>query len=144
MYTDAAAAKISFGYYTGGTFTERMWLNNTSGVLTVAATAYPSDERFKKDIRPLDQPLQKLVSLDGVEYRMRTDEFPGMHFSSDKQVGLLAQQVEKVMPSAVYTINEQGYKGVDYAKLVPLLIESIKAQQQQIDELKRKMEEKEK
>lgn len=137
MYSDAAAAKISFGYYTSGLFTERMWLNNASGVLTVSATAYPSDERFKKNIRPLDNPLQKILRLDGVEYQLRTTEFPGMHFSNDKQIGLLAQQVEEVIPSAVYTINEQGYKGVDYAKLVPLLIESIKAQQEQIEELKR-------
>jgi hypothetical protein len=139
MYTDAAAAKISFGYYTSGTFTERMWLNNSTGVLTVAATAYPSDERFKKDISPINNPLQQLLTLRGVEYSMRTDEFPGMHFSSGRQTGLLAQEVEKVMPSAVYTINEEGYKGVDYAKLVPLLIESIKAQQLQIDELKKKV-----
>ena len=63
---------------------------------------------------------------------MRCDEFPQLKFSPDKQVGLLAQEVEKVLPKAVHIINDDGYKGVDYAKLVPLLIEGIKEQQQQI------------
>jgi hypothetical protein len=65
---------------------------------------------------------------------MRTKEFPQYHFTAGRQMGLLAQNVETVVPEAV---NEKdGYKGVDYARLVPLLIESIKEQQQQIDELK--------
>jgi uncharacterized protein YqjF (DUF2071 family) len=58
---------------------------------------------------------------------------------------LLAQNVEKIVPEAVNEID--GYKGVDYARLVPLLIESIKEQnrkmeeqQNQIDELKKKLE----
>ena len=52
-----------------------------------------------------------------------------------RQIGLLAQNVEKIIPEAV---NEKGgHKGVDYARLVPLLIEAIKEQQKEIDELKK-------
>ena len=51
-------------------------------------------------------------------------------------MGLIAQEVESIVPEVVST-NEDGYKSVDYAKLVPLLIESIKAQQKEIEELKR-------
>jgi hypothetical protein len=142
IHTDYAAAKISFGYQdNAGVFTEKMWLNNTSGVLTVNGTAYPSDQRFKKQISNIQQPLQKILTLNGVEYYMRTDEFPEMKFTHDKQVGLLAQEVENVLPEAVHLINADGYKAVDYAKLVPLLIEGIKAQQQQIDELKKLLQE---
>ena len=55
-------------------------------------------------------------------------------FQPGRQMGLLAQNVEKVVPEAV---NEKdGYKGVDYARLVPLLIESIKELKKEIEELK--------
>jgi hypothetical protein len=142
IHSDYDAAKISFGYQdNAGNFTERMWLNNSTGVLTVNGTAYPSDMRFKKQISNIQHPLQKILSLNGVEYYMRNSEFPQMHFTTEKQVGLLAQEVEKVLPEAVKVINADGYKGVDYAKLIPLLIEGMKEQQQQIDELKKQVEE---
>jgi Chaperone of endosialidase/Head domain of trimeric autotransporter adhesin len=140
IHSDYAAARISFGYQdNAGNFTQTMWLNNTTSVLTVGGTAYPSDERFKENISPIEHPLQKIAALHGVEYNMRKAHFPEMNFSSERQTGLLAQEVELVMPSAVYTIHEKGYKGVDYAKLVPLLIESIKAQQVQIDNLQQEL-----
>lgn len=140
IHSDYAAARISFGYQdNAGNFTQTMWLNNSTSVLTVGGTAYPSDKRFKENIQPIINPLQKIAQLNGVEYNMRKAEFPEMHFDDKRQVGLLAQEVEQVMPSAVYTINDKGYKGVDYAKLVPLLIESIKAQQAQINDLQREV-----
>ncbi|MEO6540379.1 MAG: tail fiber domain-containing protein, partial [Ferruginibacter sp.] len=139
IHSDIAAAKISFGYQNNaGSFTQTMWLNNTTSVLTVGGTAYPSDERFKKQISAIQHPLQKLMTLNGVEYYMRKEEFPEMNFNNSRQTGLIAQEVEKIMPSAVYEINDQGYKGVDYAKLVPLLIESIKELKKEVDELKAK------
>lgn len=128
IYTDGSGAKISFGYYNAGTFTERMYLNNSTGTLTVNGTNYPSDARYKKQISPLQNPLQKIMSIKGVEYFMRRDEFPAKHFDTKLQVGLIAQDVEKVLPQAVQTDNE-GYKSVDYAKLVPLLVEGMKEQQ---------------
>jgi len=140
IHTDYAPAKISFGYQdNAGNFTQTMWLNNTTSVLTVGGTAYPSDERFKKQITAIKNPLQKLMNLNGVEYDMRKEEFPEMNFSNNRQTGLIAQEVEKVMPSAVYEINDKGYKGVDYAKLVPLLIEAIKEQEARIQTLENRL-----
>ncbi|MBL7747870.1 MAG: tail fiber domain-containing protein, partial [Chitinophagaceae bacterium] len=82
-------------------------------------------------------PLQKLMLLNGVEYEMKVTDFKQNNFQSQRQIGLLAQNVEKVIPEAV---NEtDGYKGVDYARLVPLLIESIKDLQQQVEELKKQI-----
>jgi Chaperone of endosialidase/Head domain of trimeric autotransporter adhesin len=139
IHSDYAAAKISFGYQdNAGNFTQTMWLNNTTSVLTVGGTAYPSDERFKKQITAIQDPLQKLMNLHGVEYFMRKEEFPEMNFTNNRQTGLIAQEVEKVMPSAVYEINDKGYKGVDYAKLVPLLIEAIKELKKEVEALKDK------
>ena len=75
------------------------------------------------------------MQLNGVEYEMKTEEFPNKYFQPGRQMGLLAQDVEKIVPEAV---NEKdGYKGVDYARLVPLLIESIKELKNEIDALKK-------
>ncbi|MEO6252236.1 MAG: tail fiber domain-containing protein [Ferruginibacter sp.] len=139
IYADASVSKISFGYYNAGTFTERMYLSNSTGILTVNGTNYPSDARYKKQITRLQNPLEKIKAINGVEYFMRTDEFPANHFDTKLQVGLIAQDIEKVLPQAVQTDNE-GYKSVDYAKVVPLLVEGMKEQQKQIDELKKLVE----
>ncbi|MEO7264328.1 MAG: tail fiber domain-containing protein [Ferruginibacter sp.] len=139
IYTDASPAKISFGYYNAGTFVERMYLSNSTGILTVNGTNYPSDARFKKEISILQNPLQKILAIKGVEYFMRSDEFPSKHFDTKLQVGLIAQDIEKVLPQAVQT-DKEGFKSVDYAKVVPLLVEGMKEQQKQIDELKKLVE----
>lgn len=104
------------------------------GSVWVNGTTYASDERFKQNILPIQSPLQKLLQLNGVEYEMNSTAFPAYHFQPGRQIGLLAQNVEKIIPEAVQ--EHEGYKGVDYARLIPLLIESIKEQQVQINELK--------
>jgi hypothetical protein len=55
-------------------------------------------------------------------------------------VGVIAQEVEKVLPEVV-TTRDSGYKAVKYEKIIPLLIEGIKEQQEQIDELKKEIKE---
>jgi len=109
-----------------------------NGSLLVNSTLYSSDERFKQNIVAISSPLQKIQQINGVEYEMRVGEFPQKHFTPGRQIGLIAQNVEKVIPDVVHEMD--GYKGVDYAKLVPLLIEGIKEQQKEIDELKKWVE----
>ena len=70
---------------------------------------------------------------------MNTSAFPKNNFTTGRQIGLLAQNVEKIVPEAVHENN--GYKGVDYARLVPLLIESIKEQQKQIEDQQQQINE---
>ncbi len=108
------------------------------GNLLVNSTTYTSDGRYKKNIQNLQYPLDKIMRLRGVTYEMRADEFPLLHFSSGKQIGLIAQEVENIIPEIVST-NADGYKSVDYAKLVPLLIEAIKEQQKRIEALEKKL-----
>jgi hypothetical protein len=67
-----------------------------------------------------------------VSYRWKKNEFPELKFPDGQQIGLVAQDVEKVLPEVVLTDSE-GYKSIDYAKLTPLLIEAVKTQQQQIE-----------
>jgi hypothetical protein len=151
LYADNPNARVSFGYdsYSTG-FTSRAYVPATGAValvvqgqLNVNGTLYNSDARYKKNIATLYNPLNKLLQLRGVSYTMRTKEFPDKHFTEGAQIGLIAQEVEAIFPELVYT-DEQGYKSVDYVKLVPVLIESTKAlqvqinkQQQQIEELKK-------
>jgi hypothetical protein len=117
-----------------------------SGTLTVGGQvsfcggAYTcSDVRYKKDIRPLKNSLQNLFSLNGYSYYWRRDEFPDKQFTNDRQIGLLAQEVEKIYPEMVMTDANTGYKSVDYSKMVPVLLEALKQQQNQIDGLQKRL-----
>jgi len=58
-----------------------------------------------------------------------------MGFDKETQLGFIAQEFEKVIPELVRN-DENGYKSIDYVKLTPVLVEAIREQQKQIDELK--------
>jgi hypothetical protein len=109
--------------------------------LYVAGTAYStggwagSDARWKKNIKPIGNVLNDIILLEGVIYEWRKDEFPEIGFDSGSQIGLIAQDVEKVFPLLVKT-DGKGYKAVSYEKLSVLLVEGIKEQQKQIEDLK--------
>ena len=139
MHCDIPGGKVSFGTQdNAGNFDETALAQrngafafSVKGSLWVNGATYASDERFKQNITPIASPLAKLLQLKGVEYEMNTKEFAKNHFLLGRQIGLLAQNVELVVPEAVS--EKDGYIGVDYARLVPLLIESIKTQQLQIE-----------
>ena len=95
-----------------------------------------SDRRWKDNITPIESPLQKLLKLGGYEFDWREDSV--VHGNKGHDVGVIAQEVESVLPEAVQT-RSRGMKAVRYEKLIPLLIETIKEQQKQIDELKNKI-----
>ena len=90
-----------------------------------------SDKRYKKDIVPMTGTLNSVLKLQGVNYYWRKDEFPDKGFSSDKQIGFIAQDIEKTFPEVVMT-DKDGYKSVDYSRLTPILVEAIKEQQKSI------------
>lgn len=93
-----------------------------------------SDERFKKNIKPLKNSLEAISKLDGVTYDWKINEFPNEKFPDVKQNGLIAQDVEKVFPNLVET-RADGYKTVDYVMLVPSLIEAVKELNTKVDKL---------
>ena len=95
-----------------------------------------SDKRWKTNIKPIESPLEKLQKLSGVVFDW-IEDFRA-HGNSGNDVGVIAQEVELVLPQAVQT-RDSGMKAVRYEKLIPLLIETIKEQQKQIDELKNKI-----
>lgn len=114
---------------------------DSSGNTTAAGnvTAY-SDERLKKDIVTIENPIDKINAMRGVFYTEKATD--------RARTGVIAQEVEKVLPEVVLDVEntnpETGEttstKAVDYGNMVGLLIEAIKEQQKQIDELKAKIE----
>jgi hypothetical protein len=102
-------------------------------------TAYYSDDRLKTRFANIDDPIGKVMSLSGFYYEAN-EVAQALGYEVKQEVGVSAQEVQAVMPEVVAPapIDEQ-YLTVRYERLVPLLIEAIKAQQVQIDELKSKL-----
>jgi hypothetical protein len=89
-----------------------------------------SDERIKINIKTIENALDKTLLLRGVEYNDFRIE------PERKRIGLIAQEVELIVPEVVRTDDETGLKSIEYQNLVGLLVEAIKDQQKQINELK--------
>jgi hypothetical protein len=97
-----------------------------------------SDKRLKENIKPLDNALDKVMQISGVEFdwkKLTEKEKETIHGNEGHDVGVIAQEIEEVLPEVV-TQRDSGYKAVKYEKIVPLLIEAIKEQQEEIDLLK--------
>jgi hypothetical protein len=114
----------------------------------------PSDENLKKNIQEIDKSLDKIMTLRAVTFEWKDDLKPlaaakgnqpeGAKeviapFPKGKQLGVIAQDVEKVFPELVIT-DENGDKAVNYTALTPVLLEAIKEQQKQIEALTRRLE----
>jgi endosialidase-like protein len=94
----------------------------------------PSDRQLKKDIGRITHALGHVLSLNGVTYRYDTGKHPEMGLSDAPQIGFIAQELEQVYPEVVKT-RDDGMKAVNYAHLVPVLVEAIKEQQAMIADL---------
>ena len=99
-----------------------------------------SDRRLKKDITPFGRMLDKVTALQPVHYFWRTSEFPDRHFGNTQNYGLIAQDVEQVLPELVAT-DSDGYKAVDYSKLPLLTIQAVKDLKSENDALKQRVSE---
>ncbi|MFC6226061.1 tail fiber domain-containing protein [Hymenobacter artigasi] len=129
------------GINQGGTRTSALtWLSNGNvGIGTTApgvrldvagdarATSFTtsSDRRFKQNIRPLTSALSAVLALQGMRYEWNTLGVQHGGKANTAQVGLIAQEVEKIYPELVST-DADGFKSVNYAQLTPVLIEAIK------------------
>ena len=100
-----------------------------------------SDERLKENVKPLENALDKVSKIGGYEFdwkELTEEEKKTIHGNEGHDVGVIAQEIEKVLPEVV-TERDSGYKAVKYEKIVPLLIESIKDLKAEIEELKGKL-----
>ena len=111
-----------------GTTTRFTFDTGTGDFTATGNVTTNSDERLKENIETIDNALNKVKELRGVSYNKIDNE--------RHEIGLIAQEVEKVLPEVV-GLSSEGYKSVSYGNIVGLLIEAIKEQQKQIDELKK-------
>ena len=118
---------ITMGVNSG---TSKIVLDAVDVVLTNGMTA-SSDVRLKENFESIPNALELVSQLNGTYYTWKKDA------GADKprKLGFIAQEIEKVIPELVKTDSE-GMKSVDYIGVVPVLVEALKHQQKQIDELK--------
>jgi len=112
-------------------------LLHTAGAITAGGdiTAFlSSDVAFKENISPISQALHKVGLISGYEFDWKDHKDPQV-LGKGHDVGIIAQEVEKVLPEVVMT-RENGKKAVNYSKIIPLLIESIKELKSELDDLK--------
>jgi hypothetical protein len=119
------------------------------GPVYISGTIYPSDANFKENINTLQSADSLLNLLNPVSYDYKTDEYPQFNFDEENQMGLLAQEVEQILPTIVKTKNSPvhydsignelfpsvEFKSLDYTKLIPLLIAGHKEQATIIDSM---------
>jgi hypothetical protein len=96
-----------------------------------------SDARLKENFVKISNPLQKINKISGYEFDWKED-YKQEHGFQGHDIGVIAQEIESVLPQIV-TTKFNGYKGVKYEKIIPLLIESIKDLQKEIEVLKSRL-----
>ena len=107
---------------------------------TTSITSYYSDDRLKTKTGNIENALEKVLSLDGFHYHANETAVALGYDASKQEVGLSAQQVQAVLPEVIAPAPiDPQYMTLHYERLVPLLVEAIKEQQKQIEELKAKL-----
>ena len=95
-----------------------------------------SDANLKDEIFKISNPVEILKSLNGVNF-IWNDNAPD-HKKGSRDIGLIAQEVEKIIPSAVQE-NSEGNLSVSYGRIVPVLVEAVKKQQKAIEKLEKRI-----
>ena len=131
----------------------RLTVNNSLGVGTAASSTdgeiratdnitayYSSDRRLKENIEPIENAVEKVKAISGVRFDWTEDYIKERggedeYFLRKKDVGVIAQEIQEVLPEVVAK-REDTTLAVRYEKIVPLLIQAIKEQQEEIDKLK--------
>jgi hypothetical protein len=122
---------------------------NSLGIGTAASTTageiratgditafYSSDIRLKENIQPIQNALEKVESISGNTYDWKAG-YDEIHSHKGNDVGVIAQEIEQILPQIV-TNRDNGFKAVQYEKIIPLLIEAIKELSAKIDRLENK------
>jgi len=133
LTVDGIAAPRSDNSYTLGTSSNR-W----STVYAANGTIQTSDRRLKTNISPLKYGLKQVISLEPVSYNWKTEP------TGNTKLGLIAQDLRKVVPEVVVGDEAKENLGVNYADLVPVLINAIKEQQALIDKQQKQISEQQK
>ena len=124
---------LGIGISPSGTTGEIRAINNITAY-------YGSDQSLKTNVKPIENAIEKLEKIRGVEFDWTDDYINNAggedgYFIRKHDVGVIAQEIESVLPEVVAT-REDGIKAVKYDRIISLLIQVCKEQQKQIDELK--------
>jgi hypothetical protein len=110
----------------------KLTFNPSTGTLSATVFTSLSDETQKTDIVTIENALDIVNQIRGVRYKWKDNH-------NKPSLGVIAQEVEKVIPEVVNT-NEEGIKSVSYGNIVGVLIEAIKEQQGEINNVKSQIE----
>ncbi|MDB5282215.1 MAG: hypothetical protein JWO06_1290, partial [Bacteroidota bacterium] len=158
VHGDSYGTGYNYGIYGEASFGTTNYAGYFAGNVYATGTITSSDKKLKRNIEPLNGGIDLVMKLKPATYYYRSDEkeFKRMNLPVTKQFGLIAQEVEEVIPSIVSdniqpaqmdrTTHEKiaeeiHFKGMNYTELVPVLISAVKEQQKMIEDLKKEIEE---
>ena len=121
----SATGSLTAGKTTATKFT----FNASSGTLTVTSLTESSSITLKENVSPINNALDAILKLVGVTYDRRDG-------SSKGEAGLIAEEVNKIIPNIVSKDKDGNPEGIHYTKLTAYLVESIKSLKDEIDQLK--------
>ena len=150
---DVSGTGTRFGIYGSASGGTTNWAGYFAGNVYVSGTfSNPSDINLKKNVKQFQGALSKVLQLNAVTYEWKSEEelkgirkpdekgeYGAFNFSEGTQLGVIAQEVEAILPELVHT-DSDGIKSVDYIKMTPVLIEAIKELKSENDELKARLE----
>ena len=151
----AETGVYNFDYYGAWNSSGNQFRIDGSGNISTVGnvTAYVSDRRLKTDIKIIPNALDKVMAISGITYKNNDLAASYGYTSQESQAGVLAQEIENVLPEVVkiapfdaekasdgsyYSKSGENYKTVQYERIVPLLIEAIKELKAEIEQLKGK------
>jgi hypothetical protein len=145
-----------FAWYDNATGLNALYIQQSSGNVGIGTTSpsyildvtgearftgnyTTSDRRWKTHIKPITDGLSLVAKLQGVTFDWRRKQFPQKHFAKGRQLGFIAQDIEKVMPDIVST-DKQGYKSVSYQEVIPVLADAVNELKADNDNLRKEVE----
>ena len=132
LYLESSATTITGTLAVNSTTQINADLNVTGDVTAF----YSSDERLKDNITPIENPLEKVLSISGNSF-----DWNDQSSHTGRDIGVIAQEIERVLPEIV-TTRENGFKAVQYEKITALLIEAVKELSHKVDDLQQKLNDK--
>jgi hypothetical protein len=113
---------------------------DVNGYLKCVEVHETSDLRYKKEITPIENALETIHQLRGVNYRWKQDEFPDLAFDDRSHIGFIAQELAETIPEVVKP-DTAGFMTVNYGRLTPLLVEAVNELKAENDDLRSELSE---
>jgi hypothetical protein len=125
----------SYGLIVNGGSSTSYSIYAYKGGYTSGSWVSGSDARLKKDITPIENVLESIGYLTPVKYYWNIETFPDRYYNEDQQIGMIAQEMEKVFPELV-SEDAEGFMAIAYDKFTAVLLAAIKEQQEEIEDSK--------